>query len=91
MLKIDYRARKRFSLAKAELWAEALNTAPKAAIPDRYEPGILPNDEEVVEIYEVDSTFVLDLVYDEAEQGPESDRMAFVNVATVACRDRPFQ
>lgn len=81
-LEIDYRARERFGLKNAELWAEALNTARKAAIPDRYEPGIIPNDEEVMEIYEVDSTCVRDLIYDEVEQAPESNRMAFAKVAT---------
>ncbi|EDQ06529.1 Tyrosine recombinase XerC [Sulfitobacter indolifex] len=56
-LEVEYRARQKFSLEKAELWADALRA-------DR------------------DATFVRDLIYDEAERAPESDRRAFLKVAT---------
>lgn len=56
-LEIVYRARNRFSLEKAELWADALRA-------------------------DSDATLVRDLIYDEAERAPESDRRAFLKVAT---------
>jgi len=56
-LEVEYRARKRFSLERAELWADALRI-------------------------EDDSTFVRDLIYEEADKAPETERKAFLKVAT---------
>ncbi|MBY6156138.1 tyrosine-type recombinase/integrase [Pseudooceanicola nitratireducens] len=57
-LEVTYRARKRYSPEKAEMWAEALR--------DEHE----------------DESFIRSLIYDEAEKAPESERKAFLKIAT---------
>ncbi|WP_139279305.1 phage integrase SAM-like domain-containing protein [Roseovarius marisflavi] len=81
-LEVTYAARQRHSLEKAEQWAEAMKSASRAIVPDRDEKGFVPNDEEYLASFEVDSAFIRDLIYDEAERAPESDRRAFLKVAT---------
>lgn len=81
-LEIEYRARERFSLERAEMWAEAMNAKPNVTIPAQNERGFQSSEEETLDGLEVESVFIRDLIYDEAERAPKSERKAFLKVAT---------
>ncbi|MAN99085.1 tyrosine-type recombinase/integrase [uncultured Roseovarius sp.] len=81
-LEIEYRARQRFSIEKAEKWSEAIKSAPPVVTPDRHETGFPQSEDDYLESFEVDSVFIRDLIYEESERAPIEARKAFLKVAT---------